>query len=146
MGRTIGRLPAGLAIVAVLALGQGLVGLLRAMEWIGLGSDLLGRGMLLVPILGALAFLRGFMVADIALLYAAFAWGAFAGHGWAWWIGLVAALLNAFTILFGIMPLENHAVLIVTTASGLVQATTLLLALAPPAAYLGWLARRRVAA
>jgi hypothetical protein len=99
MGRTIERLPAGLAIVAVLAVAQGLVGLLRAMEWIGVGSDLLGRGMLLVPILGALAFLRGFMVAGIALLYAAFAWGAFAGHGWAWWVGLGAALLNALLVL-----------------------------------------------
>jgi hypothetical protein len=68
---------------------------------------------------------------------------------WLWCVmgatSVFAALLNALTILFGIMPLENPAVLIVTTASGLVQATTLLLALAPPAAYLGWLARQRAA-
>lgn len=68
---------------------------------------------------------------------------------WLWCLmgatSVFAALLNAFTILFGIMPLENPAVLIVTTTSGLVQATTLLLALAPPAAYLGWLARQRAA-
>jgi len=56
-----------------------------------------------------------------------------------------AALVNAFTIVQGIMPLEDPAVLVLTTVSGLVQATTLLLALAPPAAYLGWLARKRSA-
>lgn len=58
-------------------------------------------------------------------------------------VSALAALLNAFTIVQGIMPLEDPVVLVLTTASGLVQATTLLLALAPPAAYLGWLARKR---
>lgn len=57
----------------------------------------------------------------------------------------LAALVNAVTIAWGIMPLEDPVVLLVTTGSGLVQATTLLLALAPPAAYLDWLARRRPA-
>jgi len=68
---------------------------------------------------------------------------------WLWAImggtSLFAALVNALTILGGIMPLENPAVMIVTTTSGLVQATTLLLALAPPTAYLDWLKRTRAA-
>jgi hypothetical protein len=53
----------------------------------------------------------------------------------------IAALVNAFTILYGIMPLQDPAVLVLTTTSGLVQATALLLALAPPAAYVAWVAR-----
>ena len=58
---------------------------------------------------------------------------------------MFAALVNAITIVYGIMPLEDPAVLVLTTTSGLVQAATLLLALAPPAAYLDWLARKRSA-
>ena len=56
-----------------------------------------------------------------------------------------AALVNALTIVFGIMPLEDPVVLVVTTASGLAQATALLLALAPPAGYVAWVARARSA-
>jgi hypothetical protein len=54
----------------------------------------------------------------------------------------VAALVNAFTIVFGIMPLEDPVVLVLTTAAGLIQATALLLALAPPTAYVDWIAER----
>jgi hypothetical protein len=57
----------------------------------------------------------------------------------------LAALVNAVTIVYGIMPLEDPIVLVVTTSSGLVQATALLLALAPPAAYLDWIGRTRTA-
>jgi hypothetical protein len=57
----------------------------------------------------------------------------------------LGALVNAVTIVRGIMPLEDPLVLLLTTASGLVQAATLLLALAPPPGYLGWLARKRSA-
>jgi len=66
-------------------------------------------------------------------------WTAMAGTS------MFAALVNAVTIVDGIMPLEDPVVLVLTTSSGLVQATTLLLALAPPATYLGWLARKRSA-
>lgn len=57
----------------------------------------------------------------------------------------LAALVNAFTIVYGIMPLEEPTVLVLTTAAGLVQAAALLLALAPPASYLDWIARARTA-
>jgi hypothetical protein len=57
----------------------------------------------------------------------------------------IAALVNAFTIVFGIMPLEEPAVLVLTTAAGLIQATALWLALAPPTAYLHWVAGARSA-
>jgi hypothetical protein len=56
-----------------------------------------------------------------------------------------AALVNAFTIAFGIMPLEDPGVLVLTTCAGLIQATSLLLALAPPAPYLAWVVRGHTA-
>jgi hypothetical protein len=99
MRRTIEAPSAGLAIVIVLGLAQALLGSLRALDWVRMGTDLLGRGLLLVPIAGSIALARGFLVAGIALFYAAFAWGALARYGWAWWIGLVAALLNALLVL-----------------------------------------------
>jgi hypothetical protein len=43
------------------------------------------------------------------------------------------------------MRLEDPGVWMVTTTSGLVQATALLLALAPPAAYVDWVGRTRAA-
>jgi hypothetical protein len=88
----------GLAAVVLLGLGQGVLGALRAVQWVEIGTDLLERGVVVVPLMGALAFARGLLVASIALLYAAFAWGALAGRGWAWWLGLVAAILNGLLV------------------------------------------------
>jgi hypothetical protein len=48
-----------LIVIAVLALMQGLVGLLRAFEWFRVGIDMSRQGILLVPILGAVAFTWG---------------------------------------------------------------------------------------
>ena len=45
-----------LIVIAVLALMQGIVGLLRAFEWFRVGIDMSRQGILLVPILGAVAF------------------------------------------------------------------------------------------
>ena len=98
MKRTIEPPPTGLAAVVVLGLGQGVLAAVRAQEWIGIGTDLLGRGVVLVPLVGVLAYARGLLVAGIALLYAGFAWGALAGRGWAWWLGLGAAALNALLV------------------------------------------------
>ncbi|MGH7873351.1 MAG: hypothetical protein ACREQO_14150 [Candidatus Binatia bacterium] len=44
------------------------------MHWFDVGSDLLGQGLLLLPIVGVLAFFRGVVVAVIALLYVLFAY------------------------------------------------------------------------
>ena len=50
MKRTPGLMP-----VAILALVQGPAGVLRAAQWIHIGSDLAERGVLLLPIIGHLA-------------------------------------------------------------------------------------------
>ena len=128
MRRPIEAPPAGLAIVAVLALGQGLLGALRALEWVGIGNDLLGRGALVVPILGALSFARGLLVAGVALLYTAFAWGALTGYGWAWWAGLGAALLNGLLVATAI---AGGGGLVEAAAWAVVPAILILYLLAP---------------
>jgi hypothetical protein len=46
----------GLTVVAVLALVQSALGVLRTLHWFDAGSDLLGQGLLLLPLIGVLAF------------------------------------------------------------------------------------------
>ena len=88
------RRPMGPVVIAVLALAQGVFGLLRAVQWIQIGSDLVQRGVLLLPIIGAMAFGRAALVAIIAALYGLFAWGLLARRGWARPLGLAVALVN----------------------------------------------------
>jgi hypothetical protein len=72
--------PIGIIAVAALALAQAVLGVLRALEWFRPGSDLMGRGILLLPATGVLAYARGTLVAVIALLYLVFAVGIFKGY------------------------------------------------------------------
>jgi uncharacterized membrane protein (DUF2068 family) len=82
---------AGMTIVAVLALVQSVLGVLRTLHWFDAGSDLMGQGLLLFPLMGVVAFFRGGFVAVIAILYVVFAYGAFVGRSWARWLGIVVA-------------------------------------------------------
>jgi hypothetical protein len=50
-------------------------------------------------LLGVVAIGRGGLVAGIGLLYVLFAVGALGGKNWAWWMGLIAALMNVFLVL-----------------------------------------------
>lgn len=86
--------PFGLTIVAILALAQATFGVLRAVGWFQVGSDLMGRGLLLLPMIGVMAYARGALVAALALLYIAFAFGLLGGRSWARPVGLTAATLN----------------------------------------------------
>jgi hypothetical protein len=88
-----------LILIAVLAVMQGILGILRAFEWFRVGLDLSRRGVLLLPILGAVAFTRGKLVLVIALLYMLFALGALFGQRWAWWLGLGVSLVTGLGVL-----------------------------------------------
>jgi hypothetical protein len=96
---TLVKRPLGLMAVVVLVIVQGVLALLRANQWFQIGVDLLGEGLLLIPLLGVVAIGRGALVAGIGLLYVLFAVGALAGKNWAWWMGLIAALMNVFLVL-----------------------------------------------
>jgi len=82
----------------VLALVQSALGVLRALHWFNFGSDLMGQGILLFPLMGAVAYLRGVLVAVIALLYVLFAWRVFLHRNWAWWLGMIAAVVNLLLV------------------------------------------------
>ena len=92
------RTPIG-SLIAVLALVQAAFGVLRALGWFEIGSDLMGRGVLLLPIVGVMVFARGALIAGIALLFAFFAWGTVQGRPWARRVGLIAAAVNLLLVL-----------------------------------------------
>jgi hypothetical protein len=81
-------------VVAVLSVAQAVFGVLRAIGWLEIGSDLMGRGIVLLPIVGMVAFARGVIVATIAFVYLLFAFGLWEGRSWARPVGWTAAVLN----------------------------------------------------
>ena len=101
---------AGMTIIAVLALVQSVLGVLRTLHWFDAGSDLMGQGLLLFPLMGVVAFFRGGFVAVIAILYVVFAYGAFVGRSWARWLGIVVAsvtlLLAVSVVIQGESPVR----------------------------------------
>jgi hypothetical protein len=78
----------------LLALVQGLAGLLRGFNWIQIGVDLFGKGILLLPLIGTMAMMHGLFIWVVALLYVSFVLGALQGSRWAWWSCLIAAVVN----------------------------------------------------
>jgi len=98
MESTMSNRSMGQTLIAMLALMQSALGVLRALHWFNFGSDLMGQGILLFPLMGAVAYLRGVLVAVIALLYVLFAWGVFLNRSWAGWLGIVAAAVNLLLV------------------------------------------------
>ena len=86
-------------IVLLLAFLQGVFGLLRAYNWVQIGADLFGQGLLLLPFIAAVAVMRGLFISIVALLYVLFVIGALLGKGWAWWACLTAAVVNLTLVL-----------------------------------------------
>ena len=91
-----------LKILLLLALVQGIFGLLRAYNWVQLGIDLFGQGVLLLPFVGTVAVMRGLFIAAIALLYALSVIGALLAKEWAWWACLTAVVFNLLLVLSGL--------------------------------------------
>jgi hypothetical protein len=96
-----------LTVTVVLVIVQGILGFLRAIRWFESGVDLLGEGVVFVPLLGLVAIGRGTLIAGIAVLYVLFAIGSFAGKDWAWWVGLVAALVNGALVVSALLQGES---------------------------------------
>ena len=89
-------------IMLLLALLQGVFGLLRAYNWVEIGVDLFGQGILLLPFIGVVAVMRGLLISVVALLYILFVLGALLERGWALWPGVVAAVVNLLLVLSGL--------------------------------------------
>ena len=85
--------------IAILALIQGVLGVFRAFEWFNVGADLLGQGLLILPLAGVVTFGRGGLVIVLATLYLAFAVGMLLQKSWAWWLGLSVAAISVLLVL-----------------------------------------------
>ena len=96
-----------MAVIAMLALVQSSLGVLRAFHWFDAGSDLLGQGLLILPMIGLVAFARGALVLGIALLYVVFAVGMFASKDWARPLGIALAVVNLLLVLSVLIQSES---------------------------------------
>lgn len=90
-------------IILFLALVQGIAGLLRAFNWVQIGVDLFGQGVLLLPFMAAMAVMRGMFVSAVASLYVLFVVGALLGKSWAKWVCLTAVIINLLLVLSGLI-------------------------------------------
>ncbi len=90
---------AGLYAIALLALTQAVFGALRSLELFQIGSDLFKQGLLIMPLVGTMAYARGLFIGVVVSLYVAFAVGSFMGRGWASSAGMVAAIINLLLVL-----------------------------------------------
>lgn len=106
LGGTVGQRSGGLMsrslgfkIMLWLAFVQGIAGLLRGFNWVRVGGDLFGQGLLLLPTMGALAVMRGVFIVTIALLYVLFVIGGLLRQNWGWWPCLTAAIINLVIVL-----------------------------------------------
>jgi hypothetical protein len=88
-----------LILVAALAIMQGIFGILRAFEFFRIGINLSMQGILLLPMLGAVAFTWGNLVLVLALCYILFALGALLHQRWAWGLGLGVSLVTGLVVL-----------------------------------------------
>lgn len=103
------KMSTGVEVIAALALAQAVLGVLRAFNWFRIGSDFLGQGLLLFPVLGVLAYAWGFLVISIALLYIVFAVALFTDKSWAPSLGMTVALVNVLLVLSVVIQGESLA-------------------------------------
>ena len=78
----------------LLALVQGLAGLLRGFNWIQVGVDVFRQGILLFPLIGGVDIMHGFFVGVVASLYVLFVLGALLRRHWALWSCFIAVAIN----------------------------------------------------
>jgi len=88
-----------LIFIAILALIQGALGVFRAFDWFNVGADLFGQGLLILPLVGVVAFARGGLVIVLSMLSALFAVGMLLQKSWAWWLGLSVAAISILLVL-----------------------------------------------
>jgi hypothetical protein len=95
--------PLGLTVIAVLALAQGLFGVLRTLHWVEVGGDFLERGLVVMPILGLVAIGRGMMVAVLAVLFGVFSYGLLQRRSWARGLGIFLSLVTLLLVVSAVV-------------------------------------------
>ena len=101
--------PLGLTVIAALALGQGLFGVLRTLHWVEVGGDFMERGLLILPLLGLLAIGRGMVVAVLAVLFGVFSYGLLQRRSWARGLGIFLSLVSLLLVVSAVMHGESLA-------------------------------------
>jgi hypothetical protein len=86
--------PRHLTVIASLALMQGFIITLVALIWFGIASIFDQGSGVTSPLIVMLAQAKGGVLIVIALTYLVFAEGARRVRDWAWWVGLLASVLN----------------------------------------------------
>ena len=99
----------GMTVIAVLALVQGIFGVLRTLQWFELGSDFMGRGLLLLPILGLMAIGRGLVGVVVAGLFAVFSYGLLRQRSWARWLGIFLSIVTLLLVVSVVIQGESPA-------------------------------------
>ena len=85
--------------IAVVALVHGVLGVFRAFEWFSIGADQFGQGLLILPLVGAVAIFRGGLNIVLAMLYLLFAVGMLLQKSWARRLGLIVAVINILLVI-----------------------------------------------
>jgi len=93
--------------IAILAFGQAVLGVLRALQWFDVGADLFGQGIILLPLIGVIAFAAGALVVSVAMLYVLFAVGIILAKSWAWWLGFIVSAINVFLVVNIVIQSES---------------------------------------
>jgi hypothetical protein len=87
-------------VIAILAMAQGIFGILRALDWVRIGADLTRQGLLFTPMIGLVAIARGWVVAVILnalLVVNALTGGATYGRAVIWLIVPIIVLIYLFS-------------------------------------------------
>jgi hypothetical protein len=85
-------------VVGILGIAQGVAGMSRAFQWFDVGGDLLGQGLLLLPMAGLITIGRGAVISLIALSFILFACGLLSEQRWAKPLGIVLAVVNLLLV------------------------------------------------
>jgi len=95
--------PLGITILAIVALVQGLFGLLGAFGIGAAGGMLAMLGGPVGMIAGFLGGIASFFLVIGPLFQLAFAWGAFQMQPWAWWLGIIGPVFTLIGALLKIL-------------------------------------------
>ena len=93
--------------IAILAFGQAVLGVFRALQWFDVGADLFGQGIILLPFIGVIAIALGALVSVLAMLYLLFAVGMLLQKSWAWWLGLIVSAINVLLVVNVVIQSES---------------------------------------
>ncbi len=85
--------------MSVLAIVEAGAFLFFATSWFRTGADMIGHGVLVLPLLGVVLYFRAALLVTTATLYLLFAWAALTGRRWAWPMGLAAVALDGLLVL-----------------------------------------------